>query len=171
MIKLPFKPDYFPVLLLPVYWIYFLCFYIGYLPIYVLIVLFSPWKSDKRAYAFYMKKTSAEKRSLQYKKDADAAKEAKDKLDMSDPFDVRKAAVEDKFRKKTAKIDAKRQKIDGKASLRVGKVLDGIEKERAKEADRKAKEEALRKAVADKSSDKAPSEAGSDGGKGGDGNA
>lgn len=47
MIKLKFIPDYFPIILMPLYWIFFLCFYIIYLPIYGLVLLFSPFRSKK----------------------------------------------------------------------------------------------------------------------------
>ena len=64
MIKLKFIPPYFPVLLLPVYWLYFLCFYLVYLPFYLLCLLFSPWNHKKSLTAIYMKKTSNNKRNL-----------------------------------------------------------------------------------------------------------
>jgi len=69
MVKLKFLPDYFPFLLLPVYWISWLCFYIGYLPFYLVILLLSPYKSKKDLVAFYEKKASKVKRDLTYTKD------------------------------------------------------------------------------------------------------
>jgi hypothetical protein len=66
MVKLPFMPDYFPVVLLPLYWVFWLCFYIGYLPVYLLVLLFSPYRNEKALYAFYERKASKAKRDLHY---------------------------------------------------------------------------------------------------------
>lgn len=64
MIKLKFIPPYFPVLLLPIYWIYFLCFYIVYIPFHLICWIFSPWRSDKKTYQLYLEKTSKTERDL-----------------------------------------------------------------------------------------------------------
>ena len=66
MVKLKFVPDYFPILLLPVYWIFWICFYIGYLPVFSIVLLFSPYRSKKDLLAFYEKKASKVKRDLTY---------------------------------------------------------------------------------------------------------
>jgi hypothetical protein len=69
MIKLPFIPDFFPVLMLPLYWVYFLCFYLWYLPVLLIVRLFTPYRSKEAAYAYYMKKHSEDQRSLEYSPD------------------------------------------------------------------------------------------------------
>ena len=75
MVKLPFMPDYFPVLLLPLYWVFWLCFYVGYLPLYLVILLFSPYRDEKSLYAFYQRKASKVKRDLHYS-DSDGSSDA-----------------------------------------------------------------------------------------------
>ncbi len=69
MIKLKFIPDYFPIILMPLYWIFFLCFYIIYLPIYGLVLLFSPFRSKKSLIRYYSKHFSKEKRDLNGKEE------------------------------------------------------------------------------------------------------
>lgn len=64
MVRLPFFPDYFPVLLLPLYWVFWFCFYVWYLPFYALVILFSPYRSSKRLYEFYQRRFSKVKRDL-----------------------------------------------------------------------------------------------------------
>jgi hypothetical protein len=66
MIKLPFKPEFFPILLLPLYWLYFLCFYLWYIPFYFVVWLFSPYRSSETLYKDYLKKHSKDKRSMRY---------------------------------------------------------------------------------------------------------
>jgi hypothetical protein len=66
MVKLPFLPSYFPVLLLPLYWLFFIAFYVGYLPVYLILVLFSPFKDTKSVLALYQSKSSKAKREFCY---------------------------------------------------------------------------------------------------------
>ena len=66
MIKLKFIPAYFPWTLLPLYWIFFISFYILYLPCYLLVWIFSPYRSDKSYKKYYSRKMSQTKRNLKY---------------------------------------------------------------------------------------------------------
>ena len=93
MIKLRFVPEFFPIVLLPLWWVFLLCFYVVYLPVYLLVLLFSPWRSRKSLVAFYSRKASEDKREVRYsdsgKEDAkkgDAGKDGKegDDGDMED---------------------------------------------------------------------------------------
>lgn len=68
MIKLKFIPDFFPIVLLPLYWFFLLCFYLFYIPIFFFIWLFSPYKSKKSLKAFYLRKAKKDQRKLEYKK-------------------------------------------------------------------------------------------------------
>lgn len=80
MIKLKFIPEFFPVLLLPLYWLFLLSFYIFYLPIYFFIWLFSPYKSKKSLKAYYSRKAKKDKRTLEYQSKEDVS-DKKDDLD------------------------------------------------------------------------------------------
>ena len=66
MIKIKFIPDFFPIVLLPLYWIFFLSFYIVYLPVYFFVWLFSPWRSKKSLISFYAKKAKSDHRTVSY---------------------------------------------------------------------------------------------------------
>ena len=66
MIKLSALPDFFPVLLLPIYWIFWLAFYLFYLPVYFFIWLFNPFRSKKTALAYYSRKAKRDKRLVEY---------------------------------------------------------------------------------------------------------
>lgn len=65
MIRLPFIPTYFPLLLLPVYWVYWLCFYVFYIPIYFLIWLFSPYSPRKSEDDPFAKRPSKMPRTME----------------------------------------------------------------------------------------------------------
>lgn len=66
MLRLPFLPEFFPVLLLPLWWVFLLCFYVVYLPVYFVLWLFSPWRSRKDLVAFYSRKASSDSRTVSY---------------------------------------------------------------------------------------------------------
>ena len=69
MIKLPFLPTFFPVLLLPLYWVLiFIPYYLGFFPIYLVKVLFSPYCKTDALYKDYLRKHSKDKRNLTYDK-------------------------------------------------------------------------------------------------------
>jgi hypothetical protein len=63
-VRLQFLPPYFPVGLLPLYWLFFLLFYIFYLPVYLVLWLFSPYRSRKSRSKVFEAKTSDVKRDL-----------------------------------------------------------------------------------------------------------
>lgn len=88
MIKLRFVPEFFPIVLLPLWWVFLLCFYVVYLPVYLLVLLFSPWRSRKSLVAFYSRKASEDKREVRYSDSGkgDAGKDGKegDDGDMGD---------------------------------------------------------------------------------------
>lgn len=67
MIKLKFIPAYFPWTLLPLYWLFFFSFYLLYIPCYLLVLFFSPYKSDKSYKKYYGRKMSKTKRNLIHK--------------------------------------------------------------------------------------------------------
>lgn len=87
MIKLKFIPEFFPVLLLPLYWLFLLSFYIFYLPIYFFIWLFSPYKSKKSLKAYYSRKAKKDKRTLEYQSKEDVS-DKKDDLDKNAEDDL-----------------------------------------------------------------------------------
>lgn len=64
MIRLPFVPPYFPILLMPVWWVFWLCFYLFYLPVYFLTWLFSPYSPRKSDLDPYRKRYSSVKRNM-----------------------------------------------------------------------------------------------------------
>ena len=64
MIKIKFIPKYFPVILLPLYWIWFLLYYIFGSIIYLIMTIFSPFKTKENIIDFYMKKQSKLERNL-----------------------------------------------------------------------------------------------------------
>ena len=64
MIKIKFIPKYFPVILLPLYWIWFLLYYIFGSIIYLIMTVFSPFKTKENIIDFYMKKQSKLERNL-----------------------------------------------------------------------------------------------------------
>jgi hypothetical protein len=66
-VKLSFLPAFFPVVLLPFYWIFFLLFYIFYLPVYFVLWIFSPYRSRKSRTKVFEGKTSDVKRDLSSK--------------------------------------------------------------------------------------------------------
>lgn len=68
MISLALVPDFFPVLLLPLYWIFWLSFYLFYCPVYFFIWIFSPYRSRKTALAYYSRKAKKDKRLIEYSK-------------------------------------------------------------------------------------------------------
>lgn len=63
-IKLKFLPDYFPLILYPFYWLFLLSFYILYIPIYIIIWLFSPYKSKRSLIRYYNRKASKSNRVI-----------------------------------------------------------------------------------------------------------
>ena len=63
-VKLSFLPAFFPVVLLPFYWIFFLLFYIFYLPVYFVLWIFSPYRYRKSRIKPFEKKPSCIKRDL-----------------------------------------------------------------------------------------------------------
>lgn len=63
-IKLSFLPDYMPIGLYLFYWLFCLCFYIFYLPIYFTLWLFSPYHSQKAKIRFFARKQSEVDRNL-----------------------------------------------------------------------------------------------------------
>lgn len=65
MIRLPFLPRFFPVLLLPLWWVFLLCFYSFYLPLMLLTWIFSPWSPRKSESDPYRKRTRDIKRSME----------------------------------------------------------------------------------------------------------
>ena len=71
MIKLSALPDFFPVLLLPIYWIFWLAFYLFYLPVYFFIWLFNPFRSKKTALAYYSRKAKRDTHLSEYSRDYD----------------------------------------------------------------------------------------------------
>ncbi len=69
MIRLSFVPDYFPVLLLPFYWVFWVCFYVVYLPVYGISLLLSPWRSRESALRYYRRKAGKDARCLEWEKE------------------------------------------------------------------------------------------------------
>lgn len=76
MIRLRFIPDYFPVLLLPFYWVFWICFYMVYLPVYGLSLLLSPWRSRKSAVRYYQRHAGKDGRTLEWEKGKEEGKDA-----------------------------------------------------------------------------------------------
>lgn len=64
MIRLPFVPSYFPILLMPVWWVFFICFYLFYLPFYLLSWLLSPWSPRRSDSDPYRRRYSRVERNL-----------------------------------------------------------------------------------------------------------
>ena len=69
MIRLSALPDFFPVLLLPIYWIFWLAFYLFYLPVYFFIWLFNPFRSKKTTLAYYSRKAKKDMRAWPFGKE------------------------------------------------------------------------------------------------------
>lgn len=65
MIRLPFVPRYFPVLLVPVWWLFLLCFYLFYVPVYFLCWIFSPWSPRKSEADPFRVRASKKKRTME----------------------------------------------------------------------------------------------------------
>jgi|GEM_PF-1617428 hypothetical protein len=84
MIKIKFIPDFFPIVLLPLYWIFFLSFYIVYLPIYFFVLLFSPWRSKKSLVSFYSKKAGLDHRTVSYSTEKDPESDLGKEEEMED---------------------------------------------------------------------------------------
>ncbi len=80
MIRLKLVPEFFPIVLLPLWWVFLLCFYVVYLPVYLLVLLLSPWRSRKSLVAFYSRKASEDKREVRYSDSGkgDAEKDAEE---------------------------------------------------------------------------------------------
>lgn len=66
MVKLKFVPRGFPVLLLPLWWVFLLCFYLVYLPCWLLLLLFSPYAPGRDPASFYARRAGKDKRTLRY---------------------------------------------------------------------------------------------------------
>ncbi len=66
MVKLPWLSAYFPVLLYPFYWLFLLCFYFLYLPIYSVFPLFGPFRSVGSLVRFYERHTSRVRQDLEF---------------------------------------------------------------------------------------------------------
>ena len=64
MIKVKFIPKYFPIVLLPLYWVWFLLYYIFGSLIYLVLMIFSPFKTKDNIIDFYKKKASSLDRNL-----------------------------------------------------------------------------------------------------------
>ena len=64
MIKVKFIPKYFPIVLLPLYWVWFLLYYIFGSLIYLIMLIFSPFKTKDNIIDFYKKKASSLDRNL-----------------------------------------------------------------------------------------------------------
>ena len=64
MVKLKFVPRGFPVLLLPLWWVFLLCFYLVYLPCWLL--LFAPYAPGRDPASFYDRRAGKDRRTLRY---------------------------------------------------------------------------------------------------------
>lgn len=80
MVKLSFIPPEMGILMLPLYWVYFACFYVVYLPIYAVFLLFSPFRSKKALWRFYERRGSKTKPDLTYENPKNVAKAFEDAL-------------------------------------------------------------------------------------------
>lgn len=87
MISLALVPDFFPVLLLPIYWIFWLSFYLFYCPVYFFIWIFSPYRSRKTALAYYSRKAKKDKRLVEYSKADTSASDTREEEKSSTPSD------------------------------------------------------------------------------------
>ena len=88
MIKIKFIPKYFPVILLPLYWIWFLLYYIFGSIIYLIMTVFSPFKTKENIIDFYMKKQSKLERNLTLDEKEEDEEESINKEEEDEP-DIR----------------------------------------------------------------------------------
>lgn len=77
MVKLPLVLDYFPLLLYPFYWLFLLCFYFFYIPVYLAFWLFTPIRINDWPFVFYMAKFPRKERKLEKEKPKDQGKDEK----------------------------------------------------------------------------------------------
>lgn len=73
MIRLKFVPRGFPILLLPLWWLFLLCFYLVYLPCWLLLLLFSPYGPRKDPASFYARRAARDVRTLRYSEPEEAS--------------------------------------------------------------------------------------------------
>lgn len=88
MIKVKFIPKYFPIILLPLYWIWFLLYYIFGSLIYLIMLIFSPFKTKEKVIDFYKKKASSLDRNLKEEK-KEETEEVKVDQEEEDELDIR----------------------------------------------------------------------------------
>lgn len=96
MIKVKFIPKYFPIVLLPLYWVWFLLYYIFGSLIYLVMIIFSPFKTKDNIIDFYKKKASSLDRNLKEEKikeedkqEVDKQEEVKKDQEEEDELDIR----------------------------------------------------------------------------------
>ena len=75
MIKVKFIPKYFPIILLPLYWLWFLLYYIFGSLIYLIMIIFSPFKTKENIIDFYKKKSTSLDRNLKLDKQEEDSEE------------------------------------------------------------------------------------------------
>ena len=75
MVRLKFVPRGFPVLLLPLWWVFLLCFYLFYLPCWAVLLLFSPWSPRKDPASYYARRAVKDRRTVRYSEAREASGE------------------------------------------------------------------------------------------------
>ena len=89
MIKVKFIPKYFPIILLPLYWLWFLLYYIFGSLIYLIMIIFSPFKTRENIIDFYKKKSTSLDRNLKLDKQEEEKEEDKKDQEKEDELDIR----------------------------------------------------------------------------------
>ena len=92
MIKVKFIPKYFPIVLLPLYWVWFLLYYIFGSLIYLVMLIFSPFKTKDNIIDFYKKKASSLDRNLKEDEEQEETieqEEVKKDQEEEDELDIR----------------------------------------------------------------------------------
>lgn len=89
MITIKFVPKYFPVILLPLYWIWYLLYYIFGSLIYLIMIIFSPLKTKENIIDFYTKKSTSLDRNLKLDKQEEEVEEDTQDQEEEDGLDIR----------------------------------------------------------------------------------